>query len=192
MHLGLLLASIGTDPYRFHQTVGDVLQYSLLTRNSRKHTLSISRLLQAVLYSAMSLAEQKRWGERIIRALDSIFPMPEVQAWSDCERFLPHALACCAHAVSLECASLALDSLGLKIGAYFVDRAGAAQLEPVCPQSLQLYERASGLHRLKVNSIVNRLVACYKQQGNDEQAEPLDLRVLQSYQQELVPIGLID
>src|SRR5437899_4715009 len=42
---------------------------------------------------------QKQWRERVVRAVNASFPVvkeAEIKVWEQCERLLPHVLACAA------------------------------------------------------------------------------------------------
>lgn len=76
----------------FHDLLQPLIQYSLVTKNLESPRFSLHRLLQEVI--ADSLGNAKRaWQEKVVRALNSVFPVPEPENWQSCERFLPHALA---------------------------------------------------------------------------------------------------
>lgn len=74
-----------------------VLQaYSLVQRNTTEKTLSVHRLVQAVLHESMSIATQQRWMQRAVQAVYALFPAIEFANWPRCERLLPHAFTCAA------------------------------------------------------------------------------------------------
>jgi len=57
-------------------------------------TLSIHRLVQAVLHDSMSQKMSLLWSERAIRCCQRSFPEVEFAHWMECELYLPHALIC--------------------------------------------------------------------------------------------------
>ena len=59
--MGSTLAVLAKNPLAFNQALAVIGSYSLLRRNSREHTLSMHRLVQAVLFDAMSTEEREQW-----------------------------------------------------------------------------------------------------------------------------------
>ena len=59
-------------------------------------TLTIHRLVQAVLRDGMDEDTQRQWAERAVRAVNRVFPYVTFATWQDCQRYLPHAQACAA------------------------------------------------------------------------------------------------
>ncbi len=92
--LGAAPGSLAADPYRFDQMLAALRSASLLTRYPETKTISLHRLVQAVLLDAMSDEERAYWNGIAIEALDEIFPAVEHAAWKRCERLLPHILVC--------------------------------------------------------------------------------------------------
>ena len=117
-HLGSLLHSVSQNAYRFNHMVGSAVTYSLLKRQSHAHTLSVHRLVQIVLAHTMSKTESMIWLQRCIFAVEFIFPEPEPHNWHDCQRLLPHALACIEQANAAAYNHLSLASLSFKAACY--------------------------------------------------------------------------
>ena len=92
--LGPLLESVVGDPLLLGQAIEALRAYSLVGRDPRARTLSVHRLVQAVLEDGMDEESKKVWAERAVRAVNSAFPYVEHRNWSQCERLLPHALRC--------------------------------------------------------------------------------------------------
>src|SRR5256885_6992813 len=65
-----------------------------MRRNIETKTLSIHRLVQAVLKERMSQKMQRQWTGRAVRAVNRVFPEVKLITWSRCQRYLPHAQAC--------------------------------------------------------------------------------------------------
>lgn len=94
--LGERLGPVVADTLLWHEAIRAVSAYSLLKRNTEDHTLSIHRLVQAVLRERMSEQERELWQQRAIRMLNTIFPEASPASWKQCERLLPHVLTCAA------------------------------------------------------------------------------------------------
>ena len=84
------------DVLSWHEAIRAASAYSLLKRNTGEHTLSIHRLVQAVLRERMSEQERELWQQRAIRMLNAFFPEVTPNTQRQCERLLPHVLACAA------------------------------------------------------------------------------------------------
>ncbi|HEY6408874.1 MAG TPA: NB-ARC domain-containing protein, partial [Ktedonobacteraceae bacterium] len=95
-HLSSTLESLASDPFQFNEAVKGCLTYSLLQRDAAARTVTVHRLVQAVLKGSLSEEVQRTWTARVIRAMAQLFPREKTRAdyWQACERLLPHALAC--------------------------------------------------------------------------------------------------
>src|SRR5581483_8220561 len=72
--LGPALEAIASDPLQVDYMIELLLRYSLIRRNSEERSLSIHRLVQAVLKDGMDEETQRMWAERAIRAVNQAFP----------------------------------------------------------------------------------------------------------------------
>lgn len=70
-HLGPRLEAACCVPLEWDRVVGMACSYSLLLRQSEAQTLSMHRLVQAVLLGDMTEAERAQWTWRVIAALDA-------------------------------------------------------------------------------------------------------------------------
>jgi tetratricopeptide (TPR) repeat protein/transcriptional regulator with XRE-family HTH domain len=194
-HLGSRLFSIAGDPLLFDQAV-DVLQtYSLVRRDAQENMLSVHQLLQAVLQDTMPASDQEVWIERVISAINSIFPSEvalsnvEHLIWGQCERLVPHVLACTAHALSRKGTNAELDlaSLLVKTAKYLRDRAQYTQAEPLLLQALASYTKQLGLEHPLTASCLHDLAELTDDQGHYEEAKLLYQQALAIYEQVLGP-----
>src|SRR5581483_9310621 len=80
--LGSVLASVAADAFRLNQAIEALRASSLVRRDPREKTLSIHRLVQAVVQDSLSESEQAIWIERVIAALKAAFPKGVHPAWS--------------------------------------------------------------------------------------------------------------
>jgi hypothetical protein len=92
--LGLLLSACADDPTLLDEPIAVLRRYSLLRRHTEDNTLSIHRLVQAIIKATMTSETQHEWAERTVRAVNAAFPEVEVDTWPQCKRYLPHAQAC--------------------------------------------------------------------------------------------------
>jgi len=142
--LGPVLQAIGTEPLALDGAIATLLNYSLLRRTAEKGTLSMHRLVQAVLKDEMDSTTQCRWAERVVLAVNWSFPQIAVETWPVCQMYLPHALECAAHIAQWELATAEAASLLLQAGYYLDNRGQYEQAEPLLQRALTTRERVLG------------------------------------------------
>lgn len=187
-HLGAKLQAACRDELEWNRLIAVACSYSLVQRHPEERTLSIHRLVQAVLLEAMTQAEQEQWNKRLIEALDMVFP--EVQPatkydiWKQGERLLPHTLLCLRRAEAAS-ESLALASLAYKVAQYLRERGQYPQAEPFFLQAVHMREHIFGRDHAEVASPVNYLGVLYWEQGRYARAEPLLQQALSIWERSL-------
>ncbi len=92
--LGPSLEGIATDETLLDQPMRSLLQFSLVQRSPDRHLLSIHHLVQEIFRTRMLDETRQVWAERTVRAVSKAFPNVDFSTWPQCERYLPHALAC--------------------------------------------------------------------------------------------------
>ncbi len=179
MHLGPVMELLASDPFQFNAVVKALLMYSFLQRNAATRTVTIHRLVQAVLKGSLSEADQRTWAARVIRAMAHLFPPEKTHAdyWQACERLLPHALACITlsdqwndvpeHVILMS-----------SVATYLSNRARFVEAKPLFQRALRIWEQALGLEHPLVADALHGLATLYRQQGKYAQAEPLFQRAL--------------
>jgi len=189
-HLGATLQAVCRDPLEWDQLVARACSYSLLFRQPEEQTLSIHRLVQAVLLDAMTEAERQRWQRQVIEALDAVFPevraTTEYALWKQCERLLPHARLCLRHMGAVEAFS-ALASLAYKVALYLRDRGQPAEAEPLFERALHIWEQALGPEHPSVALALTGLGRLSRERGSYLEAEALFERALSIQEQHLGP-----
>src|SRR5207249_10145594 len=85
---------IAADRSRLNAACAELLKYSLIRRDATTQTLTIHRLVQAVIKDEMDEEAQSQWAERVVRAVNQVFPFDEAAPWPRSQRYLPHALEC--------------------------------------------------------------------------------------------------
>ena len=81
LYLGPELASLATDPARFDQIIAALRRLSLVQRRAETHSLSLHRLVQAVLRENMDEQKRALWLKRVSAALNAVFPEAAPQTW---------------------------------------------------------------------------------------------------------------
>ncbi|HEY7418152.1 MAG TPA: tetratricopeptide repeat protein, partial [Ktedonobacteraceae bacterium] len=190
-YLGPTLAPLASDLFQFDVAIRALLTYSLIQRHAAAHTVTIHRLVQAVLKGRLSEADQRIWATRVLHAMTQLFhPLGKlhgkVQAdyWLTYERLLPHALECIAWSKQWgKDEALSRVTLMSRVATYLRQRARFAEAESLFLQALCLQEQALEAHHLLVTETLNGLAVLYRSQGKYQQAEPLFQQVLRQREQ---------
>ncbi len=110
-------------------------------RRNPDHTLTIHRLVQAVLMHAMNKSTQRRWAERTVRAINLAFPEVEYETWLLCQQYIPHAQVCANLIEQWDLTFPEAADLLMQAGNYLSDRAQYAQAEPLYQRALAIREQ---------------------------------------------------
>jgi tetratricopeptide (TPR) repeat protein len=177
--IGTELQSLVGDQHKLNLAIKELLKYSLIRRDSNKHTIVVHRLVQAVLRDEMDEELQREWVKRAIRAVNKSFPnVQNVEEWPKCQQWLPHALVCADFIekwkLSFEEAARLLNEAGY----YLRDRAQYAEAEPLYERALVIREEVLGKRHPDTAQSLNNLAALYDTQGKYAEAEPLYKRAL--------------
>jgi tetratricopeptide (TPR) repeat protein len=184
--IGTELQSLVGDQHKLNLAIRELLKYSLIRRDSNKHTIVVHRLAQAVLRNEMDEEIQKQWAERTIRAINQSFPnVKNVEEWPKCQQWLPHALVCAEFIekwkLSFEEAARLLNEAGY----YLQDHAQYAEVEPLYKRALAIREEVLGEKHPDTAQSLNNLGLLYKIQGKYAEAELLYERALAIYEEVL-------
>ena len=193
-HWPLLLQQVVVNPLCFNELIEALLAFSLVKRLAHERLLSLHRLVQVVQLDLMNLEMQHRWAERVVCAVNTLFPAdPEeqVDTWPQCLRYLEQVQACNRliqqHHLLLPEAAALLDRAGI----YLREHASYNLAEPLFQQALSIAEQQLGSQHLQAASSLNNLGILYKEQGKYSEAEPLYLRALHIREQALGPYDLV-
>jgi tetratricopeptide (TPR) repeat protein len=186
--LGPSLRPLASDPLKLAEAIGEVLKYSLLQRDPNQKTLTIHRLVQEVLREAMNKQAQRKWAERTVRAINRAFPdVTDVPAWPQCQRYIPHALACAdlirQYTFTFPEAARLLNQAAF----YLHDHVSYREAEPLYQGALAIREQQLGADHPDTATSLNNLAALYRAQGKYVQAEPLYQGALAIWEQQLGP-----
>lgn len=178
-HLGPVLGPVVADPYQFNLVLAALRNASLVTRHPETRTLSVHRLVQAVLQDQMEPAEARVWSTRVVGTVNAAFPEPEPEfpVWTQCVRYLTHALACVP---LLEQADElpAAGELLFKIGSYLMGRGHLAEAKPLLGQAVALGEKQADLDPTILLLRLLKQAELFWRQGMYSQAEQLVQRSL--------------
>ena len=170
--LGTILPPVASDPFLLDEILVILRKFSFVHRNPHSNTLSIHRLVQAVLQDGMNEKTRRLWAERTVRAVNLALPdINELSMWQRCQQYMPHVQKCVAlieerKIISPEAARL-LEQSGLYL-----------QIQAQFTQAFAHFERASDIHRLQVETNPAMTIAYQRflfkheyYQGNYDQSE---------------------
>jgi tetratricopeptide (TPR) repeat protein len=186
-HLGPRLALIATDALLLGQMMEALRAYSLIGRDPAAKTLSMHRLVQAVLRDTLDEAERQCWVERAIRAVHAALPALEHANWPQWERLLAHALACSEWIEQLGVHLPAATEVLQQTGSYLTDLARYSEAEPLLERAYRISEQERGAEHLDTARDAFTLAKLYWNQGKYPEAEPLYQRALSICERQLGP-----
>ena len=161
------------------EIIGALRDYSLIRRDSNKKTLSVHRLVQAVLRDTMDKATAQRWVEQAIKAVNRVFPSSKYETWLLCERYLVHALECAKLIKQYKMHSVEAAELLLCTAGHLNERGQYQEAEPLAQQALRIREQRFGSEHLATSQCLSFLATSYNGQGRYNEAERLLQRVLE-------------
>ncbi len=181
--LGELLAPVASEPLALDEVYAALRRSSLVQRHAESKTLTIHRLVQAVLQDGLNEAEQRQWAERAVRAVSRAFPEGTAEGWGlehwpRCERLMAHVLVCAALIERYHFLFPEAIQLLQKAGNYQDRRGQYAQAERFLQQALILADGMPGMDELTLADLLNALAIIRRNQGRLVQAEPLTRRAL--------------
>jgi tetratricopeptide (TPR) repeat protein len=183
--LGSVLSAVLPDPYLLEQAFEALRAYSLITRDPFQKTLTVHRLVQAVIRDSLPREVQREWMQRAVSLINAAFPRVQFETWAACERCLSHAFQCVQwiedeHIVSQDAVRL-LNQMGY----YLTERARYKEAEPVLQRALTIAERELGSEHLDTATSLHNLASLFERQGKYAEAERLYQRALDIRQQKL-------
>src|SRR3989440_701689 len=169
--LGPALGEVASDPLQVDTIIELLLCYSLIRRSPEVKSLSIHRLVQAVLRDGMERDTQRLWADRRIRAVNRAFPDVELQTWERCQRFLPHVQTCATYIEEYELAFPEAARLLNEAAAYLVAHARYPQAELLLLRALSIRQQLLEANHPDTARTLNDLGVLYFNQGKYQKAE---------------------
>lgn len=182
-HLGERLSSIAHDPWLLEEAITILRAYSFLHRDRTTRTLSIHRLVQAVLLDTLSRQEKEQWIKRIIVAMDHVLPADQPLNLSQeqrtlCHKIFSHALACIVWSEQESSASAQVVTLLVKAANYWRDHAQFEEADKLYQRALTTCEQVFGPVHAQTAQTLNDLADLYHLQARYQEAESLLQRAL--------------
>ena len=187
-YLGPTFEVLAADPFVFHSAVRALLMYSLLQRNTDTQTLTIHRLVQAVLKGRLSKTARQLWAIRVTHAMSALFPseeMTQAHYWQNCEQLLPHALACIELSEQWSDDKISYLTLICHVAAYLSERAHYTRAQQLLQRAAYIGEQVLGPTHSLVAEALYDLGILYLRQGKYAEAESLLQRALNIREQTL-------
>ncbi len=157
------------DMTEFDEAIAALHRYSLIRRNIQEKTLSMHRLVQAVLIDAMSPDHQKQWRERVVRALNAAFPLSmEFKHWGQGDRLLSHALLCATWTEDELTPTVGLAVLFHKLGIYLYELGRYLEAEQLLSRALSIYKHHLGVEHPATVGARNDLDTIYTYDARNE------------------------
>ncbi len=185
--LGPFLQHVATDPFKLNLVIKELLKFSLIRRNTQAKTLTIHRLVQAVVRDGMDEDARRQRAERVVLAVNRVFPGVEFTTWPLCERYLSQAQACALLIRQWDMRFAEAAQLLDRVGRYLYQRARYAEAESFYRQALEIREQVLGPEHPDVATSLSHLTSLYWDQSKYTLAEPLFLRALSIREQALGP-----
>jgi tetratricopeptide (TPR) repeat protein len=188
--LGPHLGQAAVDPVELDEAIRDLRRFSLVRRDSATQTLSIHRLVQAVLRDTMDEQEQRLWAERVVRAVSCVYPASgeDVAQWQTCERLMSQVRACAALCDAFALADPEAARLFNQAGLYALDHAQYRIAEEWLQKALGIRsllrsQHHSGVSDIDIAETMNDLGIVYSKQKEYVKAEALMRQALALFEQ---------
>lgn len=176
--LGPALALVAADIFLLNKAIEALRTYSLVRRDPKEKSLSIHRLVQAVLLDQLSEEERCIWAERAMCAVNAAFPKVEHDTWPQCERLLSQALAAAQLIKQYQIVNKEAGRLLYETATYLRQRVRYQEAEPLHQRALRIQEQQSGPEHPDVATSLNGLAELYRKQSKYVEAGPLYQRAL--------------
>ena len=169
------------------KAIAEAARFSLISRNPQAKTLTIHRLVQEVLRSAMDNNSQRQWAEQVVEAVTAVFPDGDFENWEQCDRLIAQAQATTGlitvYGFTSETAALLLN----RTGYYYKSQGRYEEAEPLYLDALAMGQRLLGDAHPDVASSLFNLGALRYKQGRYREALALLLQAQPIYLSQLGP-----
>jgi tetratricopeptide (TPR) repeat protein/transcriptional regulator with XRE-family HTH domain len=186
-HFPSPLQALSASALLLNDAISVLLAYSLLRRSPKKKTLSVHRLVQAVLQDTLPKTERRSWAEQVMFAVNATFPHVEQKTWPQCERLLPQALLAAHYIEQYRMIGKEAGRLLHETATYLQSRAHYQEAEMLFQRALHIFEQQSDPEHSKVGMSLNGLANLYQVQGKYAEAGPLFQRALHIFEQQSGP-----
>ena len=182
------IPSLALDALQLDEVLAILRSYSLIKRHMGTKQFSIHRVVQAVLKVRLDPDTYHTVAQETIRLVNHMFPMVEAMTtWQQCQRLLPHALACATLIEEEDCVSEEAGSLLHKVGTYLLECAQYTQSEIYLTRAYTIRQQLFGFEHLAVAETMHNLAELAYYKGQYGQAEQIHMQALQVREHHLGP-----
>lgn len=167
------------------KALAPLIQHNLIQRNREQRTYSIHQLVQAVIKEGLERAQRRQWAERVVHALNRVFPIVEYEKWWQCQRLVGHVKAAFTLIREWELNWPQAADLLARAGAYLNEQAQYGDAEPFLLHALSIEEKTQSKDQKHFVYILNSLALLYQHQGRYDEAWQVNIRALSIQDQEL-------
>jgi tetratricopeptide (TPR) repeat protein len=181
------LGAAVSDRVGLQQTLGALRRYSLAAVTAE--SISVHRLVQAVIRDGLDQHQQERWIAIAARLLEAAFPDPrdDPDTWSDAAALVSHALGVVGHLENSNAYPEMAVSMLNRVGAYSRERAEYSEAKPLLERALALAEKRLGPDRPDTALSLRNLAEVLREQGDLTGAQALHDRAVRVYETCLGP-----
>jgi tetratricopeptide (TPR) repeat protein/transcriptional regulator with XRE-family HTH domain len=168
----------GDDQLAFDGALEVLRRYSLVRRHRKTRSLSVHRLVQAVVKGSLEHEERRAWAERAVAAIERVVPDIQTATWRGVQRYVQQALQGVLLIDEWELESAEAARILDQLGCYLRECAEYAQAEVLLRRGLAIRESLLGPdHPLTATSVAN-LARLTLDAGRYEEAVGLYRRAL--------------
>jgi tetratricopeptide (TPR) repeat protein len=162
------LASATRDSIDFNDTISAARRYSLIDADATNESLSMHRLVQAVIRDNLDETSKRKWAHAAVELLNNAFPLnsDQVENWPECARLISHALVTTDHALELQATSDSIGRLLNRVGLYLYGRADFKEAKATYEQALAIFNNTYGPDHPEVAKIESNIGIVLKDQGD--------------------------
>ncbi|HYP39092.1 MAG TPA: FxSxx-COOH system tetratricopeptide repeat protein [Chloroflexia bacterium] len=156
------------DELKMNKAIEALRHYSLVEVDMDRTSLSVHRLVQAVVRDGLGGDERKVWAEAAVDVVDEAFPSEsyDVRTWGECARLLPHGLAATGHVEELGIASGRAGRLLNHVGNYLWGRAQYTEAKTVLQRSVPIMSKVHGEEHSAYATTLNNLGMVLQDMGD--------------------------
>ncbi len=180
------LRAAAGDPLAFNDAVAAIRRYSLI-ETGRNSTLSLHRLVQAVIRDRLDEAGRNQWATAAVEVVDAAFPLDgdDVRTWNRCAEVLPHATTTSDFAELLGVALESTAHLLSKVGRYALSRADYYGAKKNFERALRIGTMTLGEKHPFVFGLMSNVGTALRDLGDPQGAKKLFKKSLRLAEQEL-------
>ncbi len=181
--LNQALQALAIDPMALDDAIAILLDFSLVHRHTDRTTLSIHRIVQAVLKDELTQEQQREWARCVVGMVSRVFPYGDFSSWPICYRYLPQAQIAAGYITTFHFEGGEAAQLLYHLGNYCYELAQYNEAKVYLTHALRLSEQELGPEHRKTADVLNTLGILSTAQEDYREAESFLQRALTIYEQ---------